>query len=221
MQQQNEPSPLRVDRTTYRLPATQYWAASHPKEAIVLHFTAGTTASGAYQQWIQTPVRVATPYIVDRNGTIFELFSPDHWAHHLGIRNDGWQQDKRTIGIEIVNVGPLRRDARNPQQWNWWPPASRFETKYCLREETDRYVERTYRREPAFATYADAQMEAVRALVAQLCERYSIPRTIPDSVRREAFEPSYYRGFRGIAAHQNFRADKSDIGPAFDWERLL
>jgi hypothetical protein len=34
------------------------------------------------------------------------------------------------------------------------------------------------------------------------------------------FDLAHYAGFQGIAAHHNFRKDKWDVGPAFDWDRL-
>lgn len=33
-------------------------------------------------------------------------------------------------------------------------------------------------------------------------------------------DPHTFEGYQGLATHANFRSDKWDIGPAFDWDRL-
>jgi N-acetyl-anhydromuramyl-L-alanine amidase AmpD len=43
---------------------------------------------------------------------------------------------------------------------------------------------------------------------------------IPEEARRERIDWTYYENYRGVASHQNFHPEKTDIGPAFDWERL-
>ena len=49
-------------------------------DLVVLHFTAGTTGRSALDTWRGDPARVATAYIVDTDGTIFEVFPPAFWA---------------------------------------------------------------------------------------------------------------------------------------------
>ena len=49
------------------------------------------------------PNRIATAYIVERDGTIFEVFDPRHWAFHLGLKGSQGQVDRRSIGIEIAS----------------------------------------------------------------------------------------------------------------------
>ena len=58
-----------MDTTTFRLQPDNYFQDQHPKDLIVLHFTAGLSARSAYQTWI-TPVagvaqHVSTAYVVD------------------------------------------------------------------------------------------------------------------------------------------------------------
>ena len=31
---------------------------------------------------------------------------------------------------------------------------------------------------------------------------------------------SFFSSFQGVVSHQNFRTDKWDLGPAFNWDRL-
>ncbi len=208
---------LLIDRSR-RLPAGQYMAEKTAKDLIVLHFTAGGSVEGAFQSWVSTPERVATAYIVGLDGRVFEVFDPAHWACHLGVaaaNNPGYRLDRRSIGIEIVNWGGLKRAGN---QLNCWP--NQYGAKYCNVTETERYVQKSYRGLNYFAAFPEAQQDAVGALTKQLCEQFGMAKQIPAEAERERMNWPYYSGFKGVASHQNFHAEKTDIGPAWDWARL-
>lgn len=212
---------MQIDQTRFRLKPDQYFPAEQKKDLIVLHFTAGTTASGAYSTWV-TPVngrqqRVATAYVVDLDGSVYEFFPAEAWAYHLGMKtgNPGWIQDKRSIGIEIVNPGPLKAIG---DSLNWYP--KNFGVEWCKKAEASKYVAAKYRGFDYYAAFPEVQQEAVRELVAGLAERFSIPKVLPPEKKRTEFDPGYFQQFQGIASHQNVRADKFDIGPAWDWAAL-
>jgi N-acetyl-anhydromuramyl-L-alanine amidase AmpD len=163
-------------------------------------------------------VRVATAYLVDLDGHIYEVFDPAHWACHLGVaaaHNPGYRQDKRSIGIEIVNWGGLSFDGK---QLNAWP--NQYRSRYCDLKEKTRYVCKPYRGIDYFAAFPEAQHSAVSRLTRQLCEQFSIPKILPTEAQRGRLDWSYYENYKGVASHQNFHAEKTDIGPAFDWEKL-
>jgi N-acetyl-anhydromuramyl-L-alanine amidase AmpD len=208
---------LRIDRSTHVLAPSQYYPQPLSKDLIVLHFTAGTTAQSAVSTWRTTPEHVATAYVVDLDATVYEVFPPECWAYHLGIRG-GTPLERRSIGIEIANVGPLQPSQADSNVLNWWP--REWGQKYCTREQADRYVEANYRQKRFFATYPVAQLDAVGRLVRYLCERFGIPRRLPASAARLECDLAAFAGYKGIATHVNFRPDKWDVGPAFDWERL-
>ncbi len=208
---------LAIDRRR-RLPRDQFIAEKHPKDLVVLHFTAGGTVEGAFQSWLSTKERVATAYLVDLDGQIYEVFDPSYWACHLGVaaaQNPGFLLDKRSIGIEIVNWGGLKLAGGH---LHCWP--NQYRTRYCHTGETARYVRRSFRGLDYFAAFPDAQQEAVARLTRSLCDQFSIPCQIPNVEKRDGLDWSYYANFRGVASHQNFHAEKTDIGPAFDWDRL-
>lgn len=207
---------LAIDRSTLPLAAQQYYGARFPKDLIVLHFTAGQSARSAVDTWRANPERVATAYVVDVDGTVYETFPPEFWAYHLGIKG-GTPHERRSIGIEIANAGPLQVSAANPGVLNWWP--KNWTAKFCDVTDTGRYVRQTYRGKDYFAAFADAQMEATAQLVGQLCERFSIPKRLAAAGKRLERDDSF-AAFSGVATHVNFRADKWDVGPAFDFDRL-
>jgi N-acetyl-anhydromuramyl-L-alanine amidase AmpD len=81
-------------------------------------------------------------------------------------------------------------------------------------------METSYRGKSHFARYPDAQVDAVAALVRELCEKFSIPATLPALAGRFDCDVNGFAGYKGICSHANFRQDKWDIGPAFPWDRL-
>jgi N-acetyl-anhydromuramyl-L-alanine amidase AmpD len=208
---------VRIDRTTLTLPTKEYFSIATRKDLIVLHFTAGLSARSAVDTWRSKPEHVATAYVVDGDGTIYEVFDPSFWAYHLGIKGTS-VHDKRSIGIEIANVGPLKRSQGNQNALNWWP--AEFGRQYCLLDEVQKYRKINYRGIDYFAVFPPAQFSAVAKLVRHLCDRFSIPRTIPGRDKRSDFDLPFYASYKGIATHANFRQDKWDVGPSYDWESL-
>ena len=160
---------------------------------------------------------MATAYVVDLDGTIYEVFPPSYWAYHLGIKG-GTAHERRSIGIEIVNVGPLQACEGSRPALNWWPKD--WGQQYCSLDESTKYVESTYRGKRYFAAFPDMQVQAVRRLVRHLCDRFSLRRELPPQSRRLEYDEGLFASYKGIATHVNFRQDKWDIGPAFNWDRL-
>ncbi len=211
-----------IDSKTFRLPDSCYFSQRVPKDLIVLHGTASSTARSAFETWRNAANgRVSTAYVVERDGRIYELFPPDCWAYHLGMRerNPGHYNDRRSIGIEIVNPGPLRPDPDGGDTMNWWP--KNYRQAWCLASETGKYLRAEYRGFKYYAAYTPEQEAAVRRLVRHLCRRFGIPLALPPAAMRMICDTEYFCRFRGIAAHQNFRRDKLDVGPAWRWESLL
>ena len=200
----------------FGLEPSDYYATPTKKDLIVLHFTAGPSAKSAYDTWRSDPQHVATAYVVDTDGTIYEMFDPIYWAYHLGIKGAGPVHDKRSIGIEIANVGPLRLNGRS---LNWWP--SNFGRTLCSLDDTSKYRKAPqFRGFDYYASFPQAQVDATASLVAHLTERFGIKRTLPPADRQFEFDDQYFSSYQGVATHANFRKDKYDIGPAFDWDTL-
>jgi N-acetyl-anhydromuramyl-L-alanine amidase AmpD len=216
--------PLTIDRTTFVLAPQEFVPEVTAKDLLVLHFTAGTSARSAYDTWRNDPRRIATAYIVDLDGTIYEVFPPGCWASHLGVASPRSILDRRSIGIEIVNAGPLQPSAEDRDVLNWWPRRTRtspeFTTRFCRLEEHDRYVAAAFRGKTHFAAYPAAQVDAVAALVHRVCDEFGIPKALPALARRFTADAAAFTSYTGVCSHANLRADKWDIGPAFPWERL-
>ena len=204
--------------TKHRLPEGKFFAEQDPKNMIMLHFTAGSTTEGAFNEWMTQKIQIGVPYILDLDGTVYEIFDPKCWAYHLGVtgpKAQNHKHDKRSVPIEVVNFGPLK--LVNDVLYAW---PGNYTTRFCHASDTDRYVKAPYRGFSYFPSFPQAQKDALVELVHSISEVFKIPVMLPPADKRTAFDLDFFDNWAGVASHQNFRPDKFDIGPAFDWGLL-
>jgi N-acetylmuramoyl-L-alanine amidase len=197
-----------------------YFYRTRPaKDQIVLHFTMGYLR-GDVATLTKKDYHVSVPFLVARSGTIYNLFPSMYWSYHLGKGAVGGnsERSKASIGIELSNIGPLRRDG--DRLLTSYSSAEKKDV-YCLADQKDAYVEAPYRGWDSFATFTNAQYESLVVLLRYLTARYGIRRKfLPPSKRYATTEET--AGFKGIVSHVNFRSrGKTDIGPAFEWDRVI
>ncbi len=206
-----------------------FYPATHTKERIVLHFTAGNLRSD--MQSLTTEGRhVSVAFVIARDGTIYQLFPSANWSGHIGagVGNQGTQnaQDKATIGIELSNYAYLvPRDgnletiySRTPQNGKPGPV-----DEYCSLSNTAAYlkINKPFREQSYYASYTPEQVESTVILLRYLTAKYNIPRQfLPEDKRY--ITTNDVLTFKGIVSHVNYRpSGKWDIGPAFDWQGLI
>ena len=185
---------------------------------IMLHFTAGSRVDGAFNSWMSQTIQIGTPYILDRDGTVYEIFDPKAWAYHLGVtgpKAQNHKHDKRSVPIEIINMGPLKLKGDTLYSW-----PNNYNQKFCTLAETDKYVKASYRGFDYYDAFPQVQKDAVVELVKKISTDFKIPITLPPVEKRTAFDLDFFDNWVGVASHQNFRPDKFDIGPAWDWSLL-
>src|SRR3954467_11467001 len=106
----NENLTLKGFLTTPKNRSKYYQSVEHPKERIVLHFTAGQIRSDL-EALTRNDFHVSVAFVIGRNGAIYQLFPSKFWSGHIGKgignTNTGNAQDKVTIGIELSNYGFL------------------------------------------------------------------------------------------------------------------
>lgn len=199
--------------TNLRLSGDQYFLNAGYKNLIVLHHTAGRSAVSTFYWWQNYDKRrVATAYIVERDGTIYEIFDPAYWAFHLGLTGTGGMHDQRSIGIELASEGGLIARGSRLYAFDRISP----ETEYTGNlYDYGKLWRDSYR---FFAAYTVNQTEAAAELINYLCANFSIPRRTPASFFD--FYPGM-REFRGIIGHHHVRGDKTDLHPGFDWSALV
>ncbi len=207
-----------------------YYAVEHPKQRIVLHFTAGQLRSDL-SALTRDNYHVSVAFVIGRDGTVYQLFSSKYWSGHLGKgignTNTGNAQDKCTIGIEISNYGYLSE--RNGNLETYYSRQKNAQGQegpvdvYCSLDEKQAWLktDNPFRGQSYYASYTNEQMESVVILLRYLTAQYNIPRAfLPEPGRYQATEDVLR--FKGIVSHINYRpTGKWDIGPAFNWNRLI
>lgn len=207
---------------SHSFPTTQYVRECTEKKQIVLHHTAsGPGVDGDINWWQKTPERVATHYIVDRQGQVHQLFDERYWAYHLGLQQKVFTQaglpykqlDKQSIGIEVDSWGFLERHtdgAFYPAKWN----GSRFVANTASRPVTYFYeycTSQKWKGHIYYERYTTAQLNALRQLIREICSRHGIPKKYnPDMW---AISNAALKGTPGIYGHCSYRNDKSDPHP--------
>lgn len=208
-----------------------YYSKSVLKTKIVLHNTVGVLRSDiaalTKKNW-----HVSVPYVIARDGTIYELFDPSYWSYHLGKGAIGGNKfnSRSSIAIELSSYGPLKRVGDDLE--TMYSQVSYINSKgnssktrkdiYCSVNEPEYFTKLAapYRDYTYFAGYTDAQLKSLKALTNYLCEKFNIPKTLLDEPSRyELFKSSAEaKNYKGICSHVNFISKgKWDIGPEMDW----
>lgn len=198
-----------------------YYRTKFPKDQIVIHYTMGYL-KGDIATLTKHDYHVSVAFVIGRNGTIYNLFPSAYWSYHLGRGAKGGNgvRSKRSIGIEISNIGPLIRKGNNLAT-AYKDRNGNYTDIYCSSDQQELWEAKPFRGFDFYATQTNQQYESLIILLRYLTARYEIPRQFLDeNVRYEASTPNAL--FNGIVSHVNYRATgKTDIGPAFDWNRVI
>ena len=88
---------------------------------IVLHGTGGGSSTEGLIKWMLGGERGKSyergialfHYLLGRDGEIIELIDPEYWVYH----SSSGRQDKRTIGIGLMNPHPTNEDEYTQEQY--------------------------------------------------------------------------------------------------------
>ncbi len=194
-----------------------YYEEETAKKKIILHFTMGYLKGDIATL---TNGHVSVPFVIGRNGNIYNLFASKYWSYHLGPGAVGGNtaMSKECIGIEISNIGPLKKIGNNLV-------TTYSDTDiYCTIDETQFYTQlpAKYRDYEYYAKFTENQYRSLIKLLRFLCGKYSLPAEFADPIDRyNVLSESKFTGFTGILSHVNCRTCKTDIGPAFEWDRVI
>lgn len=207
---------MEINRTK-RLNNAQFYDGVFPKKQIFWHHTAGTTADGAISWWNQTPERVGTAYVIDRDGTIYEVFNPKIWGYHLGVYtkkggNPNELDEKQSIGIEIVSAGHLYSDGLgNMVQYPLYP--NKKAKNIIKNDDVWDMGENKWHGFQYFQKYTDKQIDSLLWLTKKLVEDFKIVPQNDLSKMFEFNEEVVKQMTPGIWSHSTVREDKEDVVP--------
>lgn len=175
-------------------------------------------------------------FMLDLDGTIYQTLDLKERASHATIANS------RSIGIEIANMGahpPGTAALLN----EWYRRDSSGQTYIRVPERlgdpqffTANFTPRPVKPQPVAGMVQGTlllqydltpqQYEALIKLTAALCRIFpNLPCDYPRDARgvllKQKLPTESYQEYRGLLGHYHVQANKTDPGPAFDWDRLI
>jgi hypothetical protein len=158
-------------------------------------------ATSSIDGWNAAKKHIGTPFLVDRDGTIYRTFKDDReWIFHLGLAGTQGRYDKASIGIEFANE--LELIAADGKFYA-------FDSIQKNTEYTGPRVQCTWREHDWWARLDEAQVDAAIELTVDLCTRHGIPKTFyyPSTV----YDFPHCFEVAGVLCHSNCRKDKTDL----------
>jgi N-acetylmuramoyl-L-alanine amidase len=200
--------------------ASFYYKEEVEKKRIVVHHTAGYL-KGDVAQLTRRDNHVSVPFVVARDGTIYNLWSSRYWSYHLGKNAAGGNEamSRSSVAIELSNIGWLKPKGTNLVTYFGDSDV------YCTQAEAQYFAKLAapYRSQSYFATFTDAQYTSLVNLLRYLTATFNIPARFLSEAERYDVKQDV-AGFSGITTHVNYQPEsygKWDIGPAFDWSRVI
>jgi hypothetical protein len=195
----------------YPLRRGQWCEEPTKKQFVVWHGTgartSNTPASGragrattAIDGWNLGAARVGAPYLVDRDGTIYQTFDDTGWIYHLGLQGTSGRYDRAAVAIEFANELALTLDGDRLHAFGMNTPDTRYRGLHFTTE---------WRGFRYFAEMDEAQVSAGLELTLDICRRHDIQPTF--------YYPSttfdFPRCFQvaTIVCHSNCRRDRTDL----------
>jgi N-acetylmuramoyl-L-alanine amidase len=182
----------------------KYYQQEFEKKQIVLHHTvSGPGTRGDLATWAKYNSNIATCVIIERDGTIQQLFSSRYWGYHLGAGKP--YLDKTSIAIELDNWGQLEEKD------------GKLYTTYGNEVDVDIvHYPKGFRGEQIFEAYTIPQIRAVGELLLLWNKTYGIPLTYRENFYD--FSSKALSGEPGVWSHTSYRPwpstnNKWDIHP--------
>jgi len=217
-------------------PVNRYYTALYEKLQAILHHTvSGEGVRGDINTWLASEYRIATPYIVARNGDIYVCFDDKYWAYHLGLKNQDFHKvgksyqkiDPQSIGIEMDSWGGLLLGNGKPHNFGTASKPKWVNTitgKYyavygnVVDCEVVHYPE-AYRGFYYFEKYTDKQLLSVSLLLQTINKEHNIPLDYNEGMFD--LSPKALGLEKGVFGHTSYRSDKSDIHQQVELKQML
>lgn len=205
-------------------------------DQFVLHYDVSGTSRQCFR--ILHDMRgLSVHFLLDIDGTIYQTLDVKERAWHATTSND------RSVGIEIANMGSYKEGAPNPFD-KWY---ERDATGQALRitipsvfgdggVRTPGFVGKPARPMPIFGMVQNEthmmydltaeQYDSLIKLTATLCGalpniRCDYPKDANGQLITRKLDDVTLANFQGVLGHYHIQANKSDPGPALQWEYVV
>jgi len=195
-----------------------YIEETTPKNKIVLNVTSGYL-KGDISNITQPGNQNSVPFLIARNGDVYNLWSCQYWSYHLAKNAMGGdsEMNSSSIGIQISNIGQLKKIGDH------FVTSFHDDDVYCTTNDESHYITKEGKDGyEYYATFSHWQYKNLKLLLHLLCQKFSIPYTVlPEYKRNNLFTYDEAKNYQGICCQTNFSKAKFGIGPAFDWNRIF
>ncbi len=202
-------------------------------DQFVIHYDVCGTARQCFKI-LHDHRKLSVHFLLDVDGTLYQTLDLRERAWHATKAND------RAVGIEIAHIGAYpRQDHRTLVEWyrhDDQGPLIRFPPWMKTTGLPSGFVGRPARPEIVRGTvqgqdlwqydFTEPQYAALAKLTATLSSvlpnlRLEVPRDAAGGVRTKALTATEFDAWQGLLGHFHVQTNKTDPGPAFDWQRLL
>jgi len=175
-------------------------------------------------------------FMLDIDGTIYQTLDVKERAWHATTSNS------RSVGIEIANMGAYAK-VENSALEQWYAKDTNGLTYITIPERlgdggvrTPNFIGRPARNEPITGEvqgrnltqydYTPEQYKALAHLTAALTKVLPLincdyPRDTEGKLITRKLEEEHLRNYQGVIGHYHIQTNKSDPGPALDWDYLI
>lgn len=204
-------------------PEEQYYPIETPKTQLVLHHTvSGPGINGDVGTWLGDTSHVGTTFIIDRDGTPYQLFSSKYWIHHLGVTKDILQPygfaDLQSRNV-LLNQGSIGFELDN---WGFLTKGADGKFKAAYGNVVDVPIQEypnLFRGQRYYEKYTNAQIQTTGELLLYFHNKFGIPMDYNESMWNMSKDA--LSGKPGIWAHVSYRPDKSDLHPQPEMIEML
>jgi len=204
-------------------------------DQFVIHYDVAGTSRQCFKT-LHDLRDLSVHFMLDLDGTIYQTLDLKERAWHATISNS------RSIGIEIANVGayPPGSTAALDRWYKTDPvgkvsivipadlePSGIRNSSIPLRPARNEPVKGTIQEEELVQyDFTPQQYDALIKLTATLCSIFPkiecrFPEDEKGKVESAKLPDERLNGYRGMLGHFHIQANKTDPGPAFDWERVV
>jgi N-acetylmuramoyl-L-alanine amidase len=204
-------------------------------DQFVVHFdVCGTSAQCFYV--LHDRRGLSVHFMLDVDGTIYQTLDLKERAWHATKSND------RSIGIEVANIGAYAVDGRGQTLKQWYRQDEVGQTYLIFpenirgREVLEKLRLKPRRNTPVIGKIRDReyqqydftqpQYDSLAKLSAALCDIFpklkpDVPRGPDGSLIDRTLSDEQWASFSGILGHFHIQENKTDPGPAMDWDYLI
>ena len=204
-------------------------------DQFVIHYDVCGTSRQCFKV-LQDMRDLSVHFMLDLDGTIYQTLDLKERAWHATTSNS------RSVGIEIANMGAYGPNEKNPFP-EWYAADDHGGTRITIPARfgdggiwTKNFIGHPDRPEPVIGTvqgrklvqydFTPRQYEALTKLTAALVQMFpkltcDYPRDAEGKLIAHKLPKDQLNRYEGILGHYHIQTNKTDPGPAFQWNRVI